>query len=100
MFRVYANMVEKDLVLELDGEMTAADSPKLMEEAKGFLNKAANVILDVRHLVYTASSGLRQIMMLYTAMKEKGGKVIIRNADQDILAILNGAGFENFIEFE
>ena len=100
MFKVYANMVGQDVVLELEGEMTAADSSLLMTESKAFLGRAQNAVLDMRNLVYTASSGLRQIMMLHTAMKEKGGKVIIRHASEDILSILKGAGFENFIEID
>ena len=97
---IYDNVQDDALTLELHGAMNASNSSRLFEAAKAKMGQVRKVILDMQHLEYSSSSGLRQIMMIHSVMKNKGGKTIARHVNEEMQKILTDAGFQNFLEIE
>ena len=80
------------------------DTPASLEIAKDVetLTEAADgtVILDCQDMTYISSSGLRIFLTLRKASSAKGGKIIIRNINDDIRQVFIMTGFLNLFVIE
>jgi anti-anti-sigma factor len=66
----------------------------VQEDASG------TIILDCEELTYISSSGLRVFLTLRKAAAMKGGKVIIRNINDNIRNVFMMTGFLNLFDIE
>ena len=58
------------------------------------------IVLDCSELTYISSSGLRIFLTLRKAAIVKGGKVIVRNINDDIRGVFMMTGFLNLFEIQ
>ena len=75
----------------------AMDVQKALEEQADRFN---SIVLDFKDLEYISSAGLRVLRILYTKMKGKGERVVIRNAREDVLSVFRVTGFYRLFTFE
>lgn len=61
---------------------------------------APNVVLDLEGLDYIASAGLRALKRLSTDVKANGGKLVIRNVQEDVMEVFEMTGFAAMLTFE
>ncbi len=97
---IYTNQVDKVCTLELHGRLTAAEASQLQGELTKVMRLSDQIILDFANLEYIASAGLRQLMIAQKYMENKNGEVIVRNASDDILEILEDTGFDTVLKIE
>lgn len=80
------------------------DTPASLEIAKDVdsLVEAAGgtIILDCQEMSYISSSGLRIFLTLRKASSSKGGKIIVRNINNDIRQVFIMTGFLNLFVVE
>jgi anti-sigma B factor antagonist len=80
------------------------DTPAPLEIAKDVetLVEAADgtVVLDCSEMTYISSSGLRIFLTLRKASSAKGGKIIVRNINNDIRQVFIMTGFLNLFVIE
>ncbi len=80
------------------------DTPASLEIAKDVdtLVEAAGgtIILDCKDMSYISSSGLRIFLTLRKASSSKGGKIIVRNINNDIRQVFIMTGFLNLFVVE
>ena len=75
--------------------------PESYPLAKALLEEAGNtIILDCKEMNYISSSGLRVFLTLRKAAAMKGGKVIIRNINDNIRNVFMMTGFLNLFDIE
>ncbi len=94
-------------IKEHDGGMTATfngrlDTPasvKAQQEITPLLENAdKEIVLDCSNLDYISSSGLRLFLTLRKETSVKGGKVVIKNINNEIRKVFMMTGFFNLFE--
>ena len=88
-------------LVTLDGALDTADSVEvkktlapLMEHARG------TVVLECKDLSYIASSGLRILLSILKSVKTNGGKLTLRNVNDNVKKIFSLTGFVKILDFE
>lgn len=88
-------------VVRLEGRL---DTPTAQEVNQRLLpvqeDASGTIILDCEELTYISSSGLRVFLTLRKAAAMKGGKVIIRNINDNIRNVFIMTGFLNLFDIE
>lgn len=88
-------------LVTLGGELNTAASAEvntilapLMENGRG------NVVIECKDLTYIASSGLRILLSILKSVKTNGGKLTLRNVNDNIKKIFSLTGFVKIFDFE
>lgn len=82
-----------EMTANIIGRIDINSSPVLASELEVIPEEISTLVLDFSELSYVSSAGLRVIFQLYKKMKEKGGIMVIRNANEFVLDILDSVGF-------
>ena len=93
------NRHEKELTISLDGELNSATAPDFEKVISTSLKDVELLRLDFSKLSYLSSAGLRVVLVAQKIMMQRG-KMVIKNANQDIMDIFSMTGFTNFLNFE
>ena len=93
------NRHEKELTVSLDGELNSATAPDFEKVISTSLKDVELLRLDFSKLSYLSSAGLRVVLVAQKIMMQRG-KMVIKNANQDIMDIFSMTGFTNFLNFE
>ena len=93
------NRHEKELTISLDGELNSATAPDFEKVISASLKDVELLRLDFSKLSYLSSAGLRVVLVAQKIMMQQG-KMVIKNANQDIMDIFSMTGFSNFLNFE
>jgi anti-sigma B factor antagonist len=87
---------EVKLVGRLDAK-SARDAEAAFSEA---VNAAPNVVLDFFELDYIASAGLRALKRLRGDVRSKGGTLVVRGVQEDVMEVFEMTGFAAMLTFE
>ncbi len=93
------NRNEKELTISLDGELNSATAPDFEKVISTSLKDVELLRLDFSKLSYLSSAGLRVVLVAQKIMMQQG-KMVIKNANQDVMDIFSMTGFSNFLNFE
>ena len=96
-------IIEKDNVLTavLSGRLDTAVSQEVATAVQPLIDQAdKTLVLDCKDLSYISSSGLRIFLTIRKAAAAKGGKVIVRNINDDIRGVFMMTGFLNLFEIQ
>ena len=89
-----------ELLLELSGSIDSTTSPELNNIINDSLGGVATLILDFKKIDYISSAGLRVLLATLKALNAKGGKMIIRYPNQNVMDIFTMTGFDNILTIE
>ena len=97
------------IILKQDNEVTARligrlDTPASQDiapDVQSLMEEAGNtIILDCKEMSYISSSGLRIFLTLRKAAADKGGRIIVRDINDDIRGVFMMTGFLNLFEIQ
>lgn len=88
---------DKTVTLRPDGWLDATNSPKLGEVIEA-IESAEEIILDLEGVEYIASTGVRQIVLLYRKAQELDATARVINARNEVYNILALTGIHKKIE--
>lgn len=89
------------ITAKLAGRLDTAAAQEVSPRLLALQDKAdGTIVLDCSELSYISSSGLRIFLALRKAAAEKGGKVIVRDINNDIRGVFMMTGFLNLFEIE
>ena len=83
--------------LALDGRLTITDAPEFHNEMDKVLRFAKEVVLDLEHLEYIASAGLREMLIAEKYMESKGGRIVLKNVNSMVRHVLDDTGINKVI---
>ena len=89
----------KKLTIALKGELNSATYGALEEVVSKSLNGIETLIFDFAELSYISSAGLR-VLLVARKIMDKQGKMIVTNANKDIMDIFEITGFATILDFE
>ena len=97
------------IILKQDNEVTARligrlDTPASQDiapDVQSLMEEAGNtIILDCKEMSYISRSGLRIFLTLRKAAADKGGRIIVRDINDDIRGVFMMTGFLNLFEIQ
>ncbi|MBR0474204.1 MAG: STAS domain-containing protein [Erysipelotrichaceae bacterium] len=88
------------LTVFLSGRLDTSNSAEFDSAVRESVDSVNEVVLDMRGLEYTSSSGLRVILALHKLMDGKGGKLVLRNVNSYIMEIFDVTGFSDILTIE
>jgi len=89
-----------ELLVELEGSIDSTTSNELNTALNESLNSVNSMILDFKKIDYISSAGLRVLLATYKALVSKGGTMVIRNVNQNVMDIFTMTGFDNILTIE
>ncbi|MBQ7690297.1 MAG: STAS domain-containing protein [Muribaculaceae bacterium] len=89
------------IVATLDGELDTAAAIEVEQALQPLYHSdGRDVVIECEHLEYIASSGLRILLGILKAVKAAGGKVALRNMNDDIKSVFTMTGLISLFEVE
>ena len=82
----------------VEGRLDANSSKVLNDKLSPLVGRCDSIVLDVRHIEYISSAGLRVLLGICNDMKRKGGCFKLTNINETVLDILNITGFRELLE--
>jgi anti-sigma B factor antagonist len=91
--------VEKNkLYVKISGRLDTNTAPELENELlEKDISNVNELLFDFKDLKYISSAGLRVILFTHKKIHKQGGKMSIRNVNENIMEIFVMTGFSNFL---
>ena len=89
-----------ELLLELSGSIDSVTSPKFNEVIEQSIKEINSLILDFKKIDYISSAGLRVLLATFKTLSGRGGNMIIRYPNQNVMDIFTMTGFDNILTIE
>ena len=98
---VIINKENKEVTARLVGRLDTPASQDIAADVQSLIEEAGNtIILDCKEMSYISSSGLRIFLTLRKAAADKGGRIIVRDINDDIRGVFMMTGFLNLFEIQ
>lgn len=88
-----------NLLLELEGRLDTTTSPQLEETINSTIGGVENLTFDIKDLEYISSAGLRVLLSAQKTMN-KQGKMIVKNASEEVMEIFEVTGFSDIFDIQ
>ncbi len=88
------------LEVNVTGRIDTNTAPELESAINKELGDLKVVELNLRGVIYISSAGLRVILIFHKALSAHGGKLIVQNANEDVMDIFDMTGFSSFLNIE
>ncbi len=88
--------VDKVTVVELAGDVDASTAPVVQAEILPLAQPDGNLILDMTHVAYMSSAGLRMLLSTYRQIAAMKGRVILVGLSEEIEDTMSATGFLGF----
>ena len=89
-----------ELLLELSGSIDSGTSPELNAVIEQSLKGINSLILDFKKIDYISSAVLRVLLATFKTLSGRGGNMIIRYPNQNVMDIFTMTGFDNILTIE
>ena len=89
----------KDAIVEIAGRLDTVTAPALDKTLNEDMTEIKNLVLDVKHVEYISSAGLR---VLLAAQKkwQKIGSLKLKNVCSEVMEVFEMTGFSNILCLE
>jgi stage II sporulation protein AA (anti-sigma F factor antagonist) len=82
------------LVISKTGQINSANAAETESELLAWVEKGERLcVLDLSHLDYISSAGLRVILMLAKRLKQNSGQLVLCCLQPDVLEVFDVSGF-------
>ena len=89
----------KKLTVALEGRLDTTTAPELEAELNASLGGIADLVLDMKDLVYLSSAGLRVVLAAQKKMN-KQGHMTVKNVCADIMEVFEITGFVDILDIQ
>ena len=89
----------KKLTVALEGRLDTTTAPELEAELNASLGGIADLVLDMKDLVYLSSVGLRVVLAAQKKMN-KQGHMTVKNVCADIMEVFEITGFVDILDIQ
>lgn len=87
------------LIVALEGRLDTVTAPQLDEALNSSLDGVTELVLDLEHLAYLSSAGLRSILAAQKRMNRQG-IMVVRHVCAAILEVFEMTGFTDILTIE
>ena len=89
----------KQLTVALEGRLDTTTAPELEAELNASLGGIADLVLDMKDLVYLSSAGLRVVLAAQKKLN-KQGHMTVKNVCADIMEVFEITGFVDILDIQ
>ena len=82
--------------VRLEGSLDSKTAPEVREQLQRVLPTTSKLILDLTHVDYLSSAGLRLLLVLYRELAAGNGKLALVGVSEDIRTVMSHTGFLSF----
>lgn len=88
------------LIVYLDGELDHCSAQSIRRLLDGCIKDSdvKNMVLDMQELNFMDSSGIGVILGRYRQIKDKGGRMMVRNMNRQVERVFRLSGMNQIIE--
>lgn len=97
--KITKQLNNKELTLQLEGELNSVTAPEFEEVIKNELNNVDSLIIDLAKLSYLSSAGLRALLVAQKIMIKKDG-MVVRHPNNEVMEIFSLTGFLDVLNIE
>ena len=97
--KITKQLNNKELTLQLEGELNSVTAPEFEEVIKNELNNVDSLIIDLVKLSYLSSAGLRALLVAQKIMIKKDG-MVVRHPNNEVMEIFSLTGFLDVLNIE
>lgn len=97
--KITKQLNNKELTLQLEGELNTVTAPEFEEVIKNELNNVDSLIIDLAKLSYLSSAGLRALLVAQKIMIKKDG-MVVRHPNNEVMEIFSLTGFLDVLNIE
>ena len=88
------------MTIALEGRLDTTTAPSLDAVVTSELGDVTELVYDFDKLEYVSSAGLRVLLLSQKTMNAKGGTMVIRNVNADIMEVFEMTGFSSVLTIE
>lgn len=96
---IIKNAEGNTVTIALVGRLDTTTAPQLEAELKTSLNDVTDLVFDMEKLEYISSAGLRVLLAAQKVMN-KQGKMVVKNANEEIKGVFDITGFCDILTIE
>ena len=89
-----------ELLIKISGNIDSNTAPNLNTFINESLEGIESLILDFEKVDYISSAGLRVLLSIFKGLAAKGGTMIVRKPNQDVMDIFVMTGFDTILNIE
>lgn len=97
--KVNKKLTGSELYVEVEGSIDSNTAPDFNATLTESMDGITSLIIDFKKVNYISSAGLRVLLLACKTMS-KQGKMVVRNADSNIMDIFTMTGFVNILTIE
>ncbi len=95
-FSVESDFCDGKFTVKIQGRMDTITAPELLQRFQTIPGKAEAIEVDVTHMAYVSSAGLRVLLMMYKSLDDKS-RFRMTGVSEDVREILETTGFDQFL---
>ena len=88
------------LTVRVEGDLNTLSSPELESALRPHIHDVNSIVIDMTHLNYISSAGLRVLLVTYTELNDRGGTLVILNPNEEIREIFDVTSFSSFLTIQ
>lgn len=97
---IKGNTQGETLTVELDGRLDTNTAPDLEAYLKENLAGSRTLTLDLEHVQYVSSAGLRVFLFAHKELSKAGGALTLRKPNDYVMEVLEATGFTDILTIE
>ena len=82
--------------VELEGSIDGKTAPQIREELSAAVQQVRKLMIDMSHVDYLSSAGLRLLLLLYRDITSRKGQLVLVGVSPEIRTVMSHTGFLNF----
>ncbi len=94
------SVLNDELIISLRGKLFSPTAPLLENTIEKALQTNNNIVIDFKEVSFLASSGLRVLLAAEKKVREKDGKLTIKNPSELVKKVFILTGFSNILNIE
>lgn len=98
--KINGNLEGNVLTIALDGRLDTNTAPDLEAYIKDRLNGVQSLVLDLEHVQYVSSAGLRVFLFVHKELMKVAGGLTLRKPNEYIMEVLEATGFVDILTIE
>ena len=93
MIEINIEIIQKDTVVRLDGEIDAASAATVQQKVLPLSVPNCRIILDMSKVAYMSSAGLRMLLSVYRQISGNKGRVVLAGMSDELKETMSMTGF-------
>lgn len=85
-------------IATLSGELNGRTAADVQAQLLPYIQPGCKIVLDMRHVTYMSSAGLRVMLLIHRQTNNQGGRVVLTGLTERVEDTMSITGFLDFFE--